>query len=121
MARPLRIEYEGASYHVMNRGNARRRVFHGDDGYALFVDKLGRAGETFRVLLRAFCLMASHFHLCLATPEADLAARLGGITVGSLSRCRQLMEQRLARHRALRGTVARREQTPCAGRESHDA
>ena len=73
MARPLRIEYEGACYHVMNRGNARRRVFHGDDDYALFLEKLGRSAETFHVSLRAFCLLPNHFHLYLATPEANLS------------------------------------------------
>ena len=78
MARPLRIEYEGASYHVMNRGNARRRVFHRDDGYALFVDKLGRAGETFRVSPRASCLLPNHFRLYLASdPEVPFAADHG--------------------------------------------
>ena len=53
MARPLRIEYESACYHVMNRGNG-RRVFHGDDDYGLFLEKLARPVETFRLSLRAF-------------------------------------------------------------------
>ncbi len=53
MARPLRIEYEGACYHVMNRGNGRQRVFHGDDGYGLFLEKLARLVETFGVSLDA--------------------------------------------------------------------
>lgn len=157
MARPLRIEYEGACHHVMNRGNARRRVFHGDDDYALFLDKLGRAVETFRVSLRAVASWVSLDALIARVAEAfdaapahllrrwsrnntgrqvllhvacrhcrgrysltELAERLGGITVGSLSRSRQLMEQRLARDRALRGTVARLEQTLRAGSERHD-
>jgi len=73
MARPLRIEYEGACYHVMNRGNGRQRVFHGDDDYGLFLDKLARSVETFRVSVRAWCLMPNHFHLYLATPAANLS------------------------------------------------
>jgi len=73
MARPLRIEYEDAHYHVMNRGNARSRVFHRTEDYRLFLDKLGRATEAFRISLRAFCLMPNHFHLYLATPEANLS------------------------------------------------
>ena len=40
MARPLRIEYPGAVYHVINRGNDRRRVFHGVKYYELFLEKL---------------------------------------------------------------------------------
>ena len=71
MARPLRIEYEGTWYHVMNRGNG-RRVFHRDDS-GLFLAKLARPVETFRVSLRAFCLMPNHFHLYIATPEANLS------------------------------------------------
>ena len=73
MARPLRIENEDACYHVMDRGNGRQRVFHGDDDHGLFLDKLVRPVETFRVWLRAFCLMANHFHPYMGTPEADLS------------------------------------------------
>ena len=72
MARPLGIEYEGACYHLMNWGNG-RRVFHGHDGYGLFLEKLVRPVETFRVSLRAFCLMPNHSPLYLATPEAHLS------------------------------------------------
>ena len=52
MARPLRIEYEGACYDVMDRGKA-RRVFDGDDAYGRLLDKLARPVETFRLSLRA--------------------------------------------------------------------
>ena len=50
----------------------------------------------------------------------DMAERLGGITIGSLSRSRQLMEQRLARDRALRRTVARLERTLRTGTENQN-
>ena len=53
MARPLRIEYEGACYHVMSRGNG-RRVFHSDAHYGLFLEKLARPVGTIRESLRAF-------------------------------------------------------------------
>ncbi len=72
MARPLRIEYQGACYHVMNGGSGRQHVFHGDD-YRLFLEKLARSVETFGVSVRAWCLMPRHFHLYLATPEANLS------------------------------------------------
>ena len=42
MARPLRIEYEGTCYHVMNRGNRGHEVYGTGDGYGLFVEKLAR-------------------------------------------------------------------------------
>ncbi len=53
MARPLRVEYEGACCHVRNPGNG-PRVFHGDDNYGLFLEKLARSVETFRVSLDAW-------------------------------------------------------------------
>ncbi len=52
MARPLRIEYEGACCHVRSRGNG-QRVFHGKDDYGLFPEKLARPVETFGVSLDA--------------------------------------------------------------------
>ncbi len=55
------------------RGNGRQRVFHGDDDYGLFLEKLARSVETFGVSVRALCLMPNHFHLYLATPEASLS------------------------------------------------
>ncbi len=104
MARPLRIEYEGAWCHVMNRGNGRQRVFHGDEDYGLFLEKLARPVETFRVSLRAFCLMPNHFRLYIATPEPNLS---------------RLTPLRVRSGQALRR--ARPERTLRAGQESHDA
>ena len=68
MARPQRIEYAGAHYHVTKRGNARRGVFRRADDYELFLEKLGHAVGTFRVSLRAFCLMPNHVHLVALPP-----------------------------------------------------
>ena len=72
MARPLRIQYEGACYHVMNRGNG-RRAFHGDDDSGLFLEKLARPVRTVRVSLRASRLMPNHSRLYIATPETSLS------------------------------------------------
>ncbi len=104
MARPLRIEYEGACYHVTDRGNGRQRVFHGDEDYGLFLEKLARSVETLRVSVRAFCLMPDHFHLNMATPEANLS---------------RFTPLRVRSGQALRR--ARLEGTLRAGQESHDA
>ena len=73
MARPLRIEYPGASYHVVNRGNQRNIVFHDDWHYELFVDKLGNFAAEFRVTVYVYCCMPNHFHLYLRTKEANLS------------------------------------------------
>jgi putative transposase len=73
MARPLRIQFPGAAYHVMNRGNAGHVVFGRDDDYSLFVDKLGEFVESFQISLRSYCLMPNHFHLFLSTPNANLS------------------------------------------------
>lgn len=73
MARPLRIEYENACYHVMNRGDNRRTVFSSglDNGY--FISKLSEYAEIYNVEVYAYCLMGNHFHLYLCTPNANLS------------------------------------------------
>ena len=57
MARPCRVEYAGALYHVMNRGNRRERVFRKTADYELFLDRLGRFSAEFGVEVLSYCLM----------------------------------------------------------------
>ena len=73
MSRPLRIEYPGAIYHVMNRGNQRDQVFFTNDHYELFLEKLFIFAEEYNVQIICYCLMPNHFHLYLRTPEANLS------------------------------------------------
>ena len=73
MARALRVEYPGALYHVMNRGNRRERVFRKNADYALFLDRLGRFAAEFGVEVVSYCLMPNHFHLFLRTREANVS------------------------------------------------
>lgn len=73
MPRPLRIEYEGAYYHVMNRGRGRRTIFHGDAYRYAFLDTLSEAHRRFGVDIHAYCLMGNHYHLLLETPRANLS------------------------------------------------
>jgi len=73
MGRPLRIEYEGACYHVMNRGNRGQEVFLTAADRRFFVARLGHFAEMFRVQVRAYCLMPNHFHLYVCTLEANLS------------------------------------------------
>lgn len=57
MPRPLRFEYEGAFYHVMNRGRGRQRIFYSETCYQAFVDSLKEAHQRFGLIIHAYCLM----------------------------------------------------------------
>ncbi len=72
MARPLRIEYEGAFYHVTSRGNEKKDIFSSADDYEQFKTYLYEAREKFGYKLHAYVLMTNHFHLLIETPEANL-------------------------------------------------
>ena len=57
MARPLRIHYKDAYYHVMNHGRGRQRIFHHTADYQTFLDTLAEAHERFGFQIHAYCLM----------------------------------------------------------------
>ena len=63
MARPLRIEYEGAFYHVTARGNERRRIHYSQSDYEKFKDYLKEAQEKYGYVLHCYVLMNNHY-LC---------------------------------------------------------
>jgi REP element-mobilizing transposase RayT len=73
MARAWRIEYEGALYHVLSRGNERRDIFWDDDDRTMFLTGLAEAGERFAVDVFAYVLMGNHYHLLLRTRRANLS------------------------------------------------
>jgi len=73
MARPLRIEYAGACYHVMNRGNRRQTVFAARRDCELFLERLGQFSRGFDVRILCYCCMPNHFHLYLRTEQANLS------------------------------------------------
>lgn len=73
MARPLRIEYEGALHHVMARGNDRAPIFLDDDDRQAFLDNLGRVTERFEWRIWAWCLMDNHYHLLVETLNPTLS------------------------------------------------
>jgi len=73
MARPWRIQFPQAVYHVMARGNNRQDIFFTAADYSDFLDLLGRFVQRFHLHLFAFCLMPNHYHLFLRTPKANLA------------------------------------------------
>jgi REP element-mobilizing transposase RayT len=73
MPRPLRIEYENAFYHVMNRGRGRGLIFHNDKYFKAFLETLNEVYTRFDCIIHAYCLMGNHYHLLLETPHANLS------------------------------------------------
>ncbi len=73
MARPLRIEYPHANYHVTCRGNDRRNIFRDDDDRHGFLERLRRSLEIYEVRLHCYVLMNNHFHLVAETPRGNLS------------------------------------------------
>jgi putative transposase len=73
MARPLRIEYDGALYHVTSRGNERKAIFRDDDDRLIFLDALQKVNERFNWKCHAYCLMNNHYHLIIETPDGNLS------------------------------------------------
>ncbi|MEE4244449.1 MAG: transposase [Kangiellaceae bacterium] len=72
MVRPLRVEYEDAYYHVMNRGRGRQFIFHGKKYYQDFLTCLSQAHQRFGIEIHAYCLMGNHYHLLIKTPRGNL-------------------------------------------------
>ncbi|MBI9082066.1 MAG: transposase [Desulfobacterales bacterium] len=72
MARPLRIVFPGAFYHVTSRGNERKAVFKSKRDREKFFEYLETATERYHAVIHAFCLMDNHYHLLLETPSANL-------------------------------------------------
>lgn len=73
MARPLRLEFPDATYHVTSRGNAQNAVFLDDEDRELFFVCLGKVVVRFGWLCHAYCLMDNHYHLLIETPEGNLS------------------------------------------------
>src|SRR6056297_2820603 len=73
MARPLRIEFEGALYHVMARGNAQADIFLDDEDRQAFVDNLDRVCRRFDWRVWAWCQMSNHYHLLIETLRPTLS------------------------------------------------
>ena len=73
MSRPLRIEFPGAIYHIITRGNARLPIFEDDRDRKEFLTILEKLVERFNCLCHAYCLMDNHYHLLIETMEANLS------------------------------------------------
>jgi len=89
MARPLRIEYDGALYHVTSRGNERKPIFKDDGDRELFLTTLWQVSERFHWLCHAYCLMGNHYHLVIETPDGNLSKgmrQLNGVYTQAFNR-----------------------------------
>lgn len=82
MARPLRIEYPGAFYHVMHRGNAGSDIFKSIRDQEKFLEYVGKAVERYGIKIHSYCLMTNHYHFLIETPHPNLSQAIKWINVG---------------------------------------
>jgi REP-associated tyrosine transposase len=73
MARPLRIQFSHAYYHVTCRGNDRRSIYRDDRDRELFLERLRTSLDIYQVVVHAYVLMGNHFHMIMQTPRANLS------------------------------------------------
>ncbi|MFA6096300.1 MAG: transposase [Candidatus Paceibacterota bacterium] len=73
MSRPLRIEYPGAFYHIINRGLERREIFKSPKDYQYFLSLLDQMHLKYGLIVHSYCLMPNHYHLYAETPYANLS------------------------------------------------
>lgn len=73
MARPLRLQYPGAFYHITSRGNEGRAIFKTNRDREKFLSYLESAHERYGAIIHVYCLMENHYHLLLETPRGNLA------------------------------------------------
>ena len=89
MARPLRIEFSGALYHVTSRGDRQEPIYEDDQDRQRFVSILAEVIEQMNWFCHAYCLMTNHYHLILETPDGNLSKgmrQLNGIFTQSSNR-----------------------------------
>ena len=94
MARKLRIQYPGAIYHVLNRGNYKSDIFSDQGAAHAFVQALEEAVERFGWRLGAYVVMRNHYHLALKTPEPNLAAGMHWLQCTFATRFNRLRNER---------------------------
>ena len=74
MARPVRVEYANAVYHLTARGNERKAIYRDHQDRQRFLETLEDARQRFALVVHGFCLMPNHYHLLVQTPRANLSA-----------------------------------------------
>jgi len=73
MARPLRIEFDGAYYHVTSRGDERKEIFRTVADRQRFMEYLSSATTRYGAVIHCYCMMGNHYHLLLQTPHGNLS------------------------------------------------
>lgn len=89
MARPLRIEFPGAVYHLTSRGNEKKPIFLGDEDRKSFLNLLADVNARYHWVCHAYCLMDNHYHLLMETPEGNLSIgmrQLNGVYTQAFNR-----------------------------------
>ena len=86
MSRPWRIEYEGALYHLMSRGNERSDIFMNDKDRSSFLDAVCEMSDRFAIDVFAYVLMDNHYHLLVRTRRANLKKVQSLLACSSLQR-----------------------------------
>jgi len=89
MARPLRVEYAGAHYHITSRGNAKQAIFADEADRETLLGLVDSTVKQFGWAVYAYCLMGNHYHLLLETPEPNLVRgmrRLNGVYTQAFNR-----------------------------------
>jgi len=81
MARPLRVEYPGAVYHVINRSNTGDKLYRNNRDRAKFLSYLEKAVERFSLKIHTYCLMSNHFHILLETQLPNLSQSVQWVNV----------------------------------------
>jgi len=95
MARPLRLEFAGALYHVTSRGDRREDIFLGDDDRREWLEVLGTVCSRFNWVVHAYCQMTNHYHLLVETVDGNLS--------GGMRQLNGLYPQRFNRRHGLAG------------------
>ena len=73
MARPLRIEYPGAVYHITNRGNDRKAIYKDEEDRHSFLNIIAKVNQRYNWICHAYCLMDNYYHLLMETPDGNLS------------------------------------------------
>lgn len=86
MSRAWRIEFDGALYHVLSRGNEKRDIFSDDEDRRIFIKLMGEMAERFSIEIYAYVLMNNHYHILIKTQKANLSAAMQWFGVTYTSR-----------------------------------
>ena len=89
MARPLRLEFAGALYHVTSRGDGREDIYLDDEDREVWLQVLGEVCSRYNWVCHAYCLMTNHYHILIETPESNLSLgmrQLNGVYTQQLNK-----------------------------------